>query len=567
VAATILLFSGALALIAAAFIVLTGGVTLRTPPLTLRDPLRPLIAGVVLLAIAAIAAGRDFAAIARAFAGPRDRVAATIAALASACALVFAIAWTSRAAGGSDSSCYVLQAEAFAHGHAALENPVARVLPDVPNAVFAPIGFLPSPRAYGSAVPICAPGLALAMAGAYLVHPSAVFLVVPLAAALLVWLTFVYGRRVSDDVIGACGAVLVACSPIFLYQAVQPMSDVPASAAWLASLVSASPVAAGVWASIAILIRPNLALLVVPILFLEKGTVPFSGNSTKFLSEVWKRGLSPFLMAGLPGVGLLLALNAVRYGGVFTSGYGHADSLFSLAHVGPNLARYPAWIAGTETPFLLLAVAAPWVLRREPGRARLAWVSLAAVALLVTTYLLYTVFDDWWYIRFLLPALPILIVLSLTVVRRAIERLPRAARRMTLLAVTAALALSYLHVARDRRVIDLQRLESRFALAGEYAGRHVPADAVILAGQQSGSLRFHGGRATIAWDSIPPADLDAVIAALHSAGRPVLIAVEDGEDQRFRERFAGQRWGGLDWAPRAILPPPTRVHFFDVPAR
>ena len=28
---------------------------------------------------------------------------------------------------------------------------------------------------------------------------------------------------------------------------------------------------------------------------------------------------------------------------------------------------------------------------------------------------LYTVFDDWWYIRFLLPALPVLIVLSVAV--------------------------------------------------------------------------------------------------------------------------------------------------------
>ena len=37
----------------------------------------------------------------------------------SACVLVFALAWSSRAAGGSDSSCYVLQAEAFAGGVAA----------------------------------------------------------------------------------------------------------------------------------------------------------------------------------------------------------------------------------------------------------------------------------------------------------------------------------------------------------------------------------------------------------------------------------------------------------------
>ena len=40
---------------------------------------------------------------------------------------------------------------------------------------------------------------------------------------------------------GACAAVLlVACSPIFLYQAVQPMSDVPAAALWLAALVASA---------------------------------------------------------------------------------------------------------------------------------------------------------------------------------------------------------------------------------------------------------------------------------------------------------------------------------------
>src|SRR4030095_598957 len=193
--------------------------------------------------------------------------------------LVFAIAWTSRAAGGSDSSCYVLQAEAFARGHATLDNPVAQVLPDAPNAVFAPAGFRPSPRAYGAAGPICAPGLALGVGGAFVLHPSAVFLVVPASAALFVWLTFLYGRRVDGDVTGACAAVLLACSPIFLYQAVQPMSDVPAAAAWLAALVSTSPFGAGVYASMAILIRPNLALLVLTlVIFRPKAETTRDGS-------------------------------------------------------------------------------------------------------------------------------------------------------------------------------------------------------------------------------------------------------------------------------------------------
>jgi len=555
-AASLLLFLAALAFAASAAIVLTGGFAVRAIGLTLRDPIRPLVLGLALLAAARLAAGPAFASLAQRLTGPRERLPVRLAVLVSVCVFVFALAWTSRAAGGSDSSCYVLQAEAFANGRATLQNPVARVLPDAPNAVFAPGGFRPSARAYGSAVPICAAGLSLVMAPLYLVHPSAVFVVVPICAALLVWLTFVYGRWIDGATTGVCAAVLVACSPAFLYQAVQPMSDVPAAAAWMAALVSASPIAAGAWASLAVLIRPNLVLLLLPLAFLKKGTVPFSGTG--------KRGLSPFLAAMVPGGAVLLALNVARYGGVFASGYGDAGTLFAFDRVGENLARYPAWILETQTPLVLLAIAAPWVLRRDSARARIAWISLAAVALLVVTYLTYTVFDDWWYIRFLLPALPILLALSVTVLRAQIDRLPALASGLTIAAVTVPFALYYVQVARARHVTDLQRLESRFVLAGEYAARTLPENAVILAVQQSGSIRFHGRRDTLTWDAIPPDALDATIATLRTQGKTVYFALEDAEEPDFRRRFAGQRFGALDWRPLVELRAPTRVRFYSV---
>jgi hypothetical protein len=559
-AATIALFAAALALATAAAIVLTGGFALDAIALTLKNPWRPFVAGLALLAVARIVAGEAFAEIARPYVGSRERVPARVAALASACVLVFALAWTSRSAGGSDSSCYVLQAEAFARGQATLSNPVARVLPDAPNAVFAPIGFLPSPREYGTAVPICAPGLAIAMALVYLVHPAAVFLVVPVCAALLVWLTFLYGRRLDGELTGACAAVLIACSPIFLYQAVQPMSDVPAAAAWLAALVltsrgdRAGAIVGGMYAAIAILIRPNLALLTIPLLFLKKGTAPISSP---------EKGDSPlFLGAVVPGVAVLLALNFVRYGGVFASGYGDAGTLFSVDRVAQNLARYPRWILETQTPFVLLALAAPWALR-HPVRTRLAWVSLASIALLLATYLAYTVFDDWWYLRFLLPALPLALAMSVAVLRVLAGGMPASAGRFALSVVTAALAVWYIQVARDRRVTDLQALESRFARAGDYAGRSLPANAVVLAVQESGSIRFHGRRDTIVWDAIPDEALDAYLDRLRAAGHVPYIALEDQEEERFRLRFARQRAGALDWRPLVELPAPRRVRFYE----
>jgi hypothetical protein len=50
--------------------------------------------------------------------------AARVACVASVSVLVCSIAWNTRAAGGSDSSCYVLQADAFAHGRLALTDPL-----------------------------------------------------------------------------------------------------------------------------------------------------------------------------------------------------------------------------------------------------------------------------------------------------------------------------------------------------------------------------------------------------------------------------------------------------------
>jgi len=422
------------------------------------------------------------------------------------------------------------------------------VLPDATPATFAPTGFVPSPRGGHDPVPICGPGLALAMTLPFLVSRGAVFLVVPVCAALMVWLTFMLGRQIDDEVTGACAAVLVASSPIFLYQSVQPMSDIPAAALWLAALTAASraPAAAGVCVSLAILMRVNLAPL-APVLFLVLAD-----------RRAWVR----FSVAALPGLLLMTALNVARYGGPLASGYGSADVLFSMAHVRPNLARYPVWLVATETPFLLLALLAPPWIARHRDRARLAAAAVASAVLVFATYLLYTVFDDWWYIRFLLPALPIALICGVIV---ALDRVPRA-RAVAALAICLVLVPWRLHIARERQVFDLQRLESRFLATGRFAAT-LPANALVLAMQQSGSIRYHGGRPTLAWDAIAPDALDATLDRLRAHGYAPYIALEELEEVRFRARFAGQRFGALDWPPAADIHAPVRVRIYDPSSR
>ena len=560
--------AAAIAGVFALIVLLSGGISYHTgvSMIAARDPLRPAL---IALGLAAFAWGllgtRAFVAAAAALGGdPATQLPARIALLAAVCAFAAATAWNTWAAGGSDSSCYVLQADAFARGRATLDPPI--VDPTiVPAVALAPIGFVPSARAPQRAVPICAPGLALVMTPVRFIGRDAVFLIVPLFAAVAVWCTFLLGRALEQHVAGACAAVLLACSPIFLYQAVQPMSDVPAAALWLAALVALRPrpapagerfsgtrqIVAGLCASMAVLMRPNVALIVVPLLALLPLRV-----------AAWLR----FGAASLPALGTLLALNAARYGSPFASGYGDTGVLFSLAHVGPNLARYPRWLLETHTPFLLLA-AVPLAVRWTRDQRRLVLAAGAAVALTFATYLAYTVFDDWWYIRFLLPALPVLLVFAsaglLHVGERLLRGRPRRARAVLLCAAMAGLGLWFVHVARSRAAFELGALEARFRVAGEYAGRAMTDEAIVLAVQQSGSLRYYGGRGTIAWDGIEGSQLDAVVARLAGSGRRVFFALEDAEERRFRDRFQGQQFGALDWPPFADVHSATRVRFYD----
>src|SRR5262249_33058415 len=113
VAATILLLTAALAAAWAFVVLLSGGVTLGR--LVSRGPIRPLIVAAILAVLSRVVSPFDFDAAFGRLAGRRERRPARTAVAAAAAALVVATAWNTRAAGGSDSSCYVLQADAFAH--------------------------------------------------------------------------------------------------------------------------------------------------------------------------------------------------------------------------------------------------------------------------------------------------------------------------------------------------------------------------------------------------------------------------------------------------------------------
>ena len=260
-----------------------------------------------------------------------------------------------------------------------------------------------------------------------------------------------------------------------------------------------------------------------------------------------------FALGAFPFFVAVLALQNAMYGGPLSSGYGSFSQLFSLDHLGPNLARYPRWLVETETPFILVALAAPFV-SRSPESRRAVWGLLAFALTVVACYLPYQVFDAWWFLRFLLPAYPALFVLASAGATTAVARLAPAPRFAALVLLAAALGGSRLAIADDRAVFELRDLERRFRDGGEYVARKLPPNAVVFTTQQSGSVRFYSGRPTIIWDMLDAAWLDRAVEHYQRRGLRPFFLFEQEEDRGFRARFESSgRFGGLEWPPAALI--------------
>jgi hypothetical protein len=468
--------------------------------------------------------------------------------------------WGTFAVGGSDSYCYVHQAQGWSTGRLQVVEPLALEAPwpDAP-LTFAPAGHVPSPTVPGAAVPICPTGLSIAMApfqyvGAAFRRPDMIFLVVPLFGALLIWSVYVLGSRFAPRV-GLASALLVACSPAFLFQLMQPMSDVPAAALWVLAAACATgsgrraPLLAGLVTSAAILVRPNLLPL-----GLTLGLFILARSERTTRERL--RDATMFAAASAPGCIAVAIIQQTFYGSPLRSGYGPLDTLFAVANIAPNAARYFAWMWQSHTPIWLLGLAAPLLL---PGS--LTWLLLAFAVVNVACYLPYTVFNDWWYLRFLLPGIAMLLVLTVAALDAIVRRVARRkAAPYTVALFALTLSFFFISEARARSVFDLERLESRYVRAGVYVADHLPPNALIITSWESGSVRFYSNRKTLVWDALDPAWLDRAIVYSRSRGLEPYLLFERWEEPLFRQRFSGSTVAALDWPPAAEIAGQVRIY-------
>jgi len=408
-------------------------------------------------------------------------------------------------AGGSDSSGYLNSARLLRSGHATA---VLRAPPEwgragLPPDMLMPLSFTGAAAA-GRLAPSYPVGLPLHLAAAGWIFgsdwaPVAVNLLAAFGFAFLLYLTArEFGVRPDWS---AAAALVGALSPVAVLYALQPMSDLLAAAWALAAVFCALrsarstrwALAAGVALSAAVLVRPTSLLLLAPVLVCLRPGL---------------RGWIALALGGLPGALFLAAYNRALSGTPWSTGYGEIlIPLMRLRWIPATLAHYAVWLPVLATPLVLAAAALPW--------ARIARRGKLALALWAASFLfLYAAYpsthESWWYLRFILPAIPALLIGAVLV----LQDLPWLSRPLSLPGRRSAMPAAVLLLAgalvwqiawnRHWRVSRVEIDERDYRDAGWWAAERLPADGLLAACQASGAIYYYSDRPIVRWDLLSP---------------------------------------------------------------
>ena len=551
-------------------IVLVGGVTIASAGVIIQshDPLRPLALGVV---AAAVYVGMRWPINLR-------RLITPAAVLLALCPAIAGIARNSWTAGGADQYAYVSQADLWLQHDLTVQVPLAATAPwPEPVLTFMPHGFRPAVSG-AVLVPVTAPGLPLMMAGVKrIAGHCAMFLVTPLSGALLVWMTFAIGRRLDSDALGLASAWLVATSPAVLAMLVSPMSDVPAAAFWAVAMYftlgrsTHAALFAGLAASMAILIRPNLTPLAAVLViwrFWSGQRVEGRGQPGSMAQPF--KAVIPMIAGTLPGCLFIAWINNALYGSPLASGYGSLSALFSVSHIATNVERYGKWLVESQTPLAVVGIAALFVplkmIWRTSAQQRAAWLLGATVIVVWSLYVIYTPFEAWWFLRFLLPAWPAM-CLGTAAVLVPLAHARVVALRVLAYVLLAAVGAHTVYYASTHGAFPTGEGEHRYVSVAKIVEEATDPSAVIFTGQHSGPIRYYAGRTILRFDYLDRAWLDRAVAWLHAQGRRPYFLLEEWEMTEFQERFsASNALGTIAVAPIVDYRAPGvpgRIYLFD----
>ena len=405
------------------------------------------------------------------------------------------------ASGGPDTSGYMNGARAIAT--AVIHRPVvvqrAFGLGDGYTRMFMPLGMAPSPGARMH--PTYPPGLSVHLAAAAIAGgwEWAPYLVAPLFSIAAVVMIFFLARELGLSK-GWClaSSVLLAVSPPFVWHAVQPASDnvatfwalVAVCAAIVAQRRPAMAVACGAALGVGVWVRPTNLLLTVPLLFALRFRWPLLIRAAA--------GALPF------GAGIA-AWNAAVYGSPVKTGYGTLANVVSVDAFGRTWSQHVETLRNLMTRFLFptgLAVMFDW---RVDGWKRAMLVTWFAI--FIVFYSFYGFFDGWLCMRFLMPAVPAVILGFLLLVRDLVSAVPLKPLRWVA-GGAAALLIAWIAQTtwqKNEALIvwpSVANHELIFRETVHWATYHLPDNAVVVSGVLSGAFEQYAPQRIVRYDQV-----------------------------------------------------------------
>jgi hypothetical protein len=456
--------------------------------------------------------------------------------------LVYAVfCWThaSIQPGGADSSGYFNMAQAILRGQVHVPARTIESLPmrELPVFAYTPLGLRPTGDGT-TLTPTYPLGLPLffAATGPLLGWSLGPKLVMVLHALAGLWLVYALARQAGTSQLGALlAAAAMAVSPLYIMFWTQAMSDLPAlvwcaAALWFAGRRTTLTAAlAGVAIGVAVLVRPSNVLVAAPVLI----ALGFSLRRWIALG-----------LGGIPTALVVLFYNRAAYGGELATGYGNVWALFSTEWVGITLRHYAQWLPALLSPLCVLALGSPW-LKEKRGPIAVAhgvWV----VALLAFYASYYHTHETWWYLRFVLPAFPSLVILAVLVGEQLVARLSAPGKRTVLAAIAVvAVIANGIGWTRHFAAHEVGRGEKIYLDAIRLAREGTPTNAVVVTMQASGALFYGTDRVLVRWDTIDDA-WPRVVAGAHASGRPLYAVLFDYEwNEAFNGNIPG-KWTKLE---------------------
>jgi hypothetical protein len=427
---------------------------------------------------------------------------------------------------GPDSSGYLGEARMFASGRLRVEvAPLQTLHLDRSfTGVFTPLGFDPYRNAT-EMVPTYPAGLPLhfALAGAIGGWSYAPYFVITLAAMFALLLMYGIARELElPEPFAIAAAAMLAASPIFISFAMQPMSDLPATTWALAAIwfslrsrrMPALALAAGAAFAIGVWVRPTNILLGVALLF----ALPLRIRHLLFAAL----GALPFAIG-------LAWLQRVQYGSWIRTAYGTVGEVISTSM--PCLTFQASGTLRMVTPLVIIGAVLVVLMSSVAWHSRAMLVSWFGVFFVF--YGAYHYCEQWISSRFLLPAIPALILASVI----ALERLTRAQRALALIAILIVL-IGEARTGSKLKVFRIDDYESVFPESVRYVEQRVPHDALVITGVLSGAF-YNAGHWTARWDRLDVAHFATLRAAAHG---PLYAMISDVEvpAAEFRRRLPGQ---------------------------